>query len=155
MLKLGHCMFSHVLFCEFEAMSFSRVDDPELFLKFHKQYFPYIRFWYHNFRSFNLVFSTWKEDNRAFIMETPKSNHQRRGSIPPFSMSQTLWSNEKSCRDSRSNDEKGVNVKVLLRCRYELKLAIAYSTCSYNYMLQSQSSRGHLYESSLSICRFI
>ncbi|XP_009786965.1 kinesin-like protein KIN-5D isoform X1 [Nicotiana sylvestris] len=50
-------------------------------------------------------------------METPKSNYQRRGSIPPFSMSQTLWSNEKSCRDSRSNDEKGVNVKVVLRCR--------------------------------------
>ncbi|OIT08625.1 PREDICTED: kinesin-like protein KIN-5D isoform X2 [Nicotiana attenuata] len=50
-------------------------------------------------------------------METPKSNHQRRGSIPPFLMSQTLGSNEKPCRDSRSNDEKGVNVKVILRCR--------------------------------------
>ncbi|XP_016493310.1 kinesin-like protein KIN-5D isoform X1 [Nicotiana tabacum] len=50
-------------------------------------------------------------------METPKLNHQRRGSIPPFLMSQTLWSNEKLCRDSRSNDEKGVNVKVILRCR--------------------------------------
>ncbi|TMW94755.1 hypothetical protein EJD97_009824 [Solanum chilense] len=53
-------------------------------------------------------------------MDTPKSNHQRRGSSSPFLMSQTLWSStEKTCRSGliRSNDEKGVNVKVVLRCR--------------------------------------
>uniref|UniRef100_M0ZPI7 Kinesin-like protein n=1 Tax=Solanum tuberosum TaxID=4113 RepID=M0ZPI7_SOLTU len=53
-------------------------------------------------------------------MDTPKSNHQRRRSSSPFLMSQTLWSStEKTCRSglTRSNDEKGVNVKVVLRCR--------------------------------------
>ncbi|KAK4349060.1 hypothetical protein RND71_031815 [Anisodus tanguticus] len=52
-------------------------------------------------------------------MDTPKSYHQRRGSTPsPLLMSQTLWSStEKPCRGLRSDDEKGVNVKVVLRCR--------------------------------------
>ncbi|KAM3341057.1 kinesin-like protein KIN-5D [Capsicum galapagoense] len=52
-------------------------------------------------------------------MDTPKSNHQRRGTPPPVLMSQTLWSStEKPCKSGfRSNDEKGVNVKVVLRCR--------------------------------------
>ncbi|MCD7452807.1 Kinesin- protein 11 [Datura stramonium] len=51
-------------------------------------------------------------------METPKSNHQRRGTPPPFLMSQTFWSStEKTCRGLRLDDEKGVNVKVVLRCR--------------------------------------
>ncbi|XP_060201676.1 kinesin-like protein KIN-5D isoform X2 [Lycium barbarum] len=51
-------------------------------------------------------------------MDTPKSNHQRRGTPSPLLMSQTLWSStEKPCKGLRSNDEKGVNVKVVLRCR--------------------------------------
>ncbi|KAF3621187.1 putative succinate dehydrogenase assembly factor 1 -like protein, mitochondrial-like [Capsicum annuum] len=60
-----------------------------------------------------------KEIFRAFLMDTPKSNHQRRGTPPPVLMSQTLWSStEKPCKSGfRSNDEKGVNVKVVLRCR--------------------------------------
>lgn len=77
-------------------------------------------------------------------MDTPKSNHQRRGSSSPFLMSQTLWSStEKTCRSGliRSNDEKGVNVKVVLRCRYEQVeiFSIANSTRSYdNYTLISR-----------------
>ncbi|XP_059305688.1 kinesin-like protein KIN-5D isoform X3 [Lycium ferocissimum] len=51
-------------------------------------------------------------------MDTPKSNHQRRGTPSPLLMSQTLWSStEKPWKGLRSNDEKGVNVKVVLRCR--------------------------------------
>ncbi|KAL1565958.1 kinesin-like protein KIN-5D [Salvia divinorum] len=52
-------------------------------------------------------------------MENSRANSQRRRSWAPSSMSRTLWSsNESPTRDFRSNDEqKGVNVQVVARCR--------------------------------------
>ncbi|CAK9169081.1 unnamed protein product [Ilex paraguariensis] len=50
-------------------------------------------------------------------MDNLKSKQHRRGSFIPLSLCQNVWSSEKSTRDSRSNDDNGVNVQVILRCR--------------------------------------
>ncbi|KAL3839596.1 hypothetical protein ACJIZ3_024187 [Penstemon smallii] len=53
-------------------------------------------------------------------MDNSRTKQQRKGSLclTPSSMSRTLWSSESPTRDSQSSDDrKGVNVQVVLRCR--------------------------------------
>lgn len=56
-------------------------------------------------------------------MENSKAKLQRRESLNSLQVSQILWSSDSSPKDSRSTggssieNEKGVNVQVVLRCR--------------------------------------
>lgn len=56
-------------------------------------------------------------------MENSKAKLQRRGSLNSLQVSQILWSSDSSPKDSRSTggssseNEKGINVQVVLRCR--------------------------------------
>ncbi|KAI3447639.1 hypothetical protein Pfo_004304 [Paulownia fortunei] len=51
-------------------------------------------------------------------MDNSKTNQQRRRSLTPSSMPRTLWSSDSPTRDLRSSDDhKGANVQVVLRCR--------------------------------------
>lgn len=78
-----------------------------------------------------------------------ESNAQRRGggSLVPISPSQTPRSSEKSIRDLRSeggnvsykqhdNKDKGVNVQVIVRCRYiSILYLLIVLLCLFEYLL--------------------
>ncbi|KAI8013900.1 Kinesin-like protein KIN-5D [Camellia lanceoleosa] len=59
-------------------------------------------------------------------MDNSKAHQQKKGSLIPLSLCNTLWSRDKSSKDSRSSDDgssikidkdNGINVQVVLRCR--------------------------------------
>ncbi|CAL5388085.1 unnamed protein product [Camellia sinensis] len=58
-------------------------------------------------------------------MDNSKARQQKKGSLIPLSLCNTLWSRDKSSKDSRSSDgssikidkDDGINVQVVLRCR--------------------------------------
>lgn len=64
---------------------------------------------------------------RNSVVDFSRSHQQKRVNLIPPSSSQTLWSSEKSTRETRSSEgnssfkhdkDKGVNVQVILRCRW-------------------------------------